>query len=356
MTQGQDVREAFRGKTILVTGGCGSIGSALVKQLLRLEPARVRIFDNSEGQLFELQQMLATKYDTVRFLLGDVRDERRLELAAEGADILIHTAAYKHVALCEYNPHEAVQTNVIGTQHVIQAALRKGVERAILISTDKAVNPVNTLGATKLLSEKLFLNAAVGGGATRFSCVRFGNVLNSSGSVVRVFREQILRGSEVTLTSPEMTRFIMSSSEVTELVLRACQLMEGREVFLLKMRSMRVAELAEVMIEELAPLAGKDPTGIRIREIGIRPGEKLHEELISAAEARHVQDAGEVYILRAGLFLPTRVEHPAETRLLLGALTSRDAAKLTKAELRALLVETGAFDVGLPAAPSGLLE
>ena len=343
--------EFFRGKTILVTGGCGSIGSSLVERLLQLEPSRVRVFDNNEGRMFELQQRLVPRYASARFLIGDIRDKLRLELAAEGADLIIHAAAYKHVPLCEYNPHEAVLTNVIGTQNVIHAALGKGVKHTLLISTDKAVNPINTLGATKLLSERLMMNAAVGGTTSLFSCVRFGNVLNSSGSVVQVFREQIVNGDAVTVTSREMTRFIMSGGEVAALVLTACQAMQGREVFLLKMRSLRILDLAEVMIEELAPRAGKDPASIRIREIGVRPGEKMHEELISEMEARHVQDGGAMYILKSGLFLPTLVERPAETTLLRGPLTSRDAVKLTKDEIRDLLAEVGVIEPLTPVSP-----
>lgn len=352
-----DVDRFFRGKTILVTGGCGSIGSALVERLLPLEPARVRVFDNNEGRLFDLQQRWASTYTNVRFLIGDIRDVTRLELAAEGADLIIHAAAYKHVPLSEYNPHEAVLTNVMGTQNVIYAALRKGVARSLLISTDKAVNPINTLGATKLLSEKLIMNAAIGSTPSRFSCVRFGNVLNSSGSVVRIFRDQILNGDEVTITSRDMTRFIMTMKEVTDLVLKACQLMNGRDLFLLKMRSLRIIDLAEVMIEELAPRMGRDPGQIRIREIGVRPGEKLHEELISESEAHHLQDLGEMYLLKSGLFLPTLVERPPETSVLHGPLTSKDAVKLTKTEILALLIGTGVFEPTAPAEPDqALLE
>lgn len=351
----EPLERSFQGKTILVTGGCGSIGSALVERLLPLGPARVRVFDNNEGRLFELQQRWASRHTNVRFLLGDIRDVTRLELAADGADLIIHAAAYKHVPLSEYNPHEAVLTNVIGTQNVIHVALRTGVRGTLLISTDKAVNPINTLGATKLLSEKLMLNAAMGKTPSRFSCVRFGNVLNSSGSVVRIFREQILSGEEVTVTSREMTRFIMTLKEVSDLVLKVSDVMEGREIFLLKMRSLRIMDLAEVMIEELAPRAGKDPGRIRIREIGVRPGEKLHEELISEAEAHHVQDLGEMYLLRSGLFLPTLIERPPETSCLRGALTSKDAAKLTKAEIRTLLADTGALEPAFQAEPSQAL-
>lgn len=335
--------QTYRGKTILVTGGCGSIGSALVERLLTLEPARVRVFDNNENRLFELQQQLS-RYANVRFFIGDIRDRLRLEMATEGVDILIHAAAYKHVPLCEYNPHDAVLTNVMGTQNVIQTALRSGVEKTLLISTDKAVNPVNTLGATKLLSEKLMLNAAIGGSKSLFSCVRFGNVFNSSGSVVRIFKEQILKGEEVTVTSEEMTRFIMSNDQVMWLILTACAAMQGREIFLLKMRSLRIVDLAEVMIETLAPLVGKDPRRIRIREIGVRPGEKMHEELISESDARYVQETGDLYVLKSGLFLPTLVERPAETHVLKGPLTSRDALRLTKQEIRDLLTEEGILD------------
>ena len=342
MSLPEKMRRFYRGSVVLVTGGCGSIGSSIVERLLELRPSRVRIFDSNEGRLFELQQKLASKYNRmVRFLIGDVRDKQRLELASDGVDIIIHAAAYKHVPLCEYNPQEAVLTNVLGTQNVIEVALRKKVKKTLLISTDKAVNPVNTLGATKLLSEKLMMNAAMGRSKSMFSCVRFGNVLNTSGSVVQVFREQITSGGKVTVTSRNMTRFIMSGNEAAGLILKSGYLMKGREIFILKMRSLRIIDLAEGMARELAPRHGKNLKQVKIQEMGLRPGEKLHEELISESEAPYVQEVDGMYVVKSGLFTPTYVEQPPEIRLLESRFTSKDVPKLTHEQIRELLVGEG---------------
>ena len=197
----------YKDKDILVTGGCGSIGSEIVKQLLKYNPRLIRVFDNNESSQFHLHQELE-EHENVRYLIGDIRDKGRLKLALRGVDIVFHAAALKHVPLCEYNPYEAVASNVIGTQNLIEAAREQGVHTFIGISTDKVVNPINTMGATKLLAEKLIINGALGDYETKyhyrtkFSCVRFGNVLNSNGSVIPIFKRQIAKGGPVTLTHP----------------------------------------------------------------------------------------------------------------------------------------------------------
>src|SRR4030042_3273823 len=226
----EQLKEAFKNKKILVTGGTGCIGSEIVKNLLKYSPAVVRVFSNDEDNTFRMKQELGDE-EKIRFLMGDIRDKERLLLVMENIDIVYHAAALKHVPLCEYNPFEAIKTNVVGTQNVIDAALNSGVEKVISISTDKAVNPVNTMGATKLLSEKLIIDANYYKGVrkTVFSCVRFGNVLFSRGSVIPLFEEQIRQKKPITITDPEMTRFMMSLSDTIELVFKATLLAKGGE-------------------------------------------------------------------------------------------------------------------------------
>lgn len=335
-----DLANFFKNKDILVTGGCGSIGSVLVKNLLKYDVERVRSFDINETGQFNLQE--ETKSDKLRILIGDIRDKRRLEWAMKGVDIVFHAAALKHVPLCEYNPFEAVSTNVYGTQNLIEAARDEQVDRFLAISTDKAVNPINTMGATKLLSEKLVMNASLGDVKTLFSCVRFGNVINSGGSVIPIFRSQISQGGPVTVTSKEMTRFFMSGQESVDLIFKATHKMKGREIFILKMRSLRIMNLAEVLIEELAPKYGYKPSDIKIKIIGIRPGEKLYEALMTEEEARHVDDQGDMFVLRPGVVTPhivtkETVTEPLEPK----EYVSKYARLLTKDEIRKVLRDEG---------------
>ncbi len=286
----------FKDKDILVTGGAGSIGTEIVKQLIQFKLKRLRVFDNSESALFRINQRLHSK--NLRFLVGDIKDYPRVLRAMNKVDIVFHVAALKHVPFCEYNPFEAVKTNVLGTKNVIEAAINNGVKKVVAISTDKAVNPINTMGATKLLAEKLILSAPVGFSHTIFSCVRFGNVMDSDGSVIPIFREQIRAGGPVTITSEEMTRFFMSKKDAVKLVLKAAEIMKGSEIFILKMKALRIVDLAKAMIEELAPKAGYKPEKIEFKTIGIRPGEKLHEKLMTREEWRNAKDIGDMYIIQ----------------------------------------------------------
>src|SRR3989344_4252764 len=227
------MKDVFEGKDILVTGGCGSIGSEIVKQLLKYNPKKIRVMDNNESNLFYLGQELNT--DKVRLLIGDVRDRNRVYRAMKGVDIVFHAAALKHVPLCEYNPFEAVSTNVVGTENMISAAIDNGVEKFIGISTDKAVNPINTMGATKLLSEKIIIDTSLSEMRTKFCCVRFGNVLDSVGSVIPIFKKQIKNKGPLTITDKNMTRFFMTMPDAINLVLKASEITEGGEIFILKM-------------------------------------------------------------------------------------------------------------------------
>ena len=289
----------YKDKVVLVTGGTGSIGSQIVKKLLEHDPKAVRVLDNNETSLFELEQELNS--DKIRILIGDIRDNERLMRALEGVDIVFHAGALKHVPLCEYNPFDAVKTNVIGTQNVLNAALDQNVDKVIVISTDKAVNPINVMGATKLLAERLTISANnyTGDKDTVFSCVRFGNVLDSRGSVVPLFKNQIKKGGPITITSPDMTRFIMGIPQAVQLILKAGEISKGKEIFILKMPALNIVDLAEVMIEEFAPLYGYKPKDIEIQIIGKRMGEKTYEELMTEDETLNAVDHGKLYIINS---------------------------------------------------------
>jgi UDP-N-acetylglucosamine 4,6-dehydratase/5-epimerase len=282
----------LNGKTILLTGGTGSFGTAFLDKVVGSWPdATVRVYSRDELKQSELRGRFGDRQ--VRYLIGDVRDRARMTRAVEGADIVVHAAAMKQVEACEYNPFEAVRTNVLGAQHVVDAAIDAHVEKVLALSTDKAVNPVNLYGATKLCQEKIFVqgNAYAAQRDTRLACVRYGNVVGSRGSVVPVFRRQMERDGRITITDERMTRFWITLPEAVDLVLYALEHMHGGEIFVPKIPSMRITDLAEA----IAP-------GATSEIIGIRPGEKLHELLITADESRHAIDAGDVYVV-----LP---EHP----------------------------------------------
>ena len=292
----KNIRDYYKKKIILVTGGVGSIGSQLVKELIKFNPKSIRVLDNNETGLFDLERNLNSKL--IRPFIGDIRDKERLKRAVEGVNIVFHAAALKHVPLCEYNPFEAIKTNVIGTQNLIEVSIDENVEKFITISTDKAVNPINVMGSTKLLSERLTIssNYYKGKKNTALSCVRFGNVLDTRGSVIPIFRDQILNGNNITITDNEMTRFVMKISDATCLILKAAKLASGGEIFILKMPVVKISDLAEVMIEKYKyPNAGKK---FDIKIIGKRMGEKLYEELMTEEESENAYEDNHMFILR----------------------------------------------------------
>lgn len=275
-------KTVFTGKTILVTGGTGTIGSELVRQVLEHKPKMVRIFSRDDTRQYELKETLPADAP-VRFLIGDVRDYDRLNVAMRGVDIVLHAAALKHVPSCEYNPFEAVMTNVVGSQNVIELSVLHKVERVVAISTDKAANPKNVLGVTKLMMEKLFINANFTYGLhnsegglvpTRFSCVRFGNVAWARGSVLPAWRERVERLGEICLTDSAMTRFMISREQAIALVLTAAEKMRGGEVFVLRMPAISLGKLAQLFLKKY--YANKK---VRIVRSPNRGGEKMHEEL-----------------------------------------------------------------------------
>ena len=279
------------GATILLTGGTGSFGTAFVETVsARWPDAVIRVYSRDELKQSEMRARYGD--GQLRYLIGDIRDRGRMTRAAQGADIVVHAAAMKQVPACEYNPFEAVRTNVLGAQHVVDSAIDARVEKVVALSTDKAVNPVNLYGATKLCAEKIFVqgNAYAAQSRTRLACVRYGNVVGSRGSVVPLFRQQAETG-KLTITDERMTRFWITLPQAVDLVLFAIDHMTGGEIFIPKIPSMRVVDLAEAV----AP-------GLPREVIGIRPGEKLHEVLLTPDETRHAIDSGDVYVV-----LP---EHP----------------------------------------------
>jgi len=323
---------SLAGKNVLITGGCGSIGSELVSQVLKADPEVVRVLDSDEASLFNLQSHYQQE-SRLRFLLGDIRDRERLRLAIERIDVVFHAAAVKHVEINEYNPFEAVQTNVQGTQNLIRAAIEEEVDAFVGISTDKASNPTSVMGATKLLSERLIIaaNNYKGNKDICFGCVRFGNVLGSSGSVIPLFLEQIRDGGPVTVTNPEMTRFIMPIAEAAGLVIEAYERMTSGETFVLKMPAFRVGTLAEAMVEEYAPVAGYDPDDIEIDTVGVRPGERIHEKLISEDERRQARELDNMYVILPQIDVSAYqdVAH-ADADAVENAYTSADETPLSK--------------------------
>lgn len=278
------------GKSVLVTGGTGSFGNAFIRHILdNTRVQRVIVFSRDELKQFEMSQKYQNE-PRLRFFIGDVRDGDRLYRAFDGVNVVIHAAALKQVPAIEYNPMEAVRTNINGAENIINAALDRGVERVIALSTDKASSPINLYGATKLVSDKLFVNgnAYVGGQVSRFSVVRYGNVVGSRGSVVPFFKGLVAKGAtEIPVTDERMTRFWITLPQGVRFVLDSLDRMLGGEIFVPKIPSMRVVDLAEVV----AP-------GTKVNIVGIRPGEKLHEEMISLDDARRSADMGSHFVIK----------------------------------------------------------
>lgn len=295
------MRALFEGKRILVTGACGTVGSELMRQLVmdaRYTPAEVIGLDNNESATF-FQDQTYLSFPHASFFVADIRHKEELERKFRGVDIVFHTAALKHVALCERSPEQVVETNILGIQNVIAAANANDVERVIFTSSDKAVNPTNVMGTSKLMGERLITaaNSNKRGGGPVFASTRFGNVLGSSGSVIQIFQNQIATGGPVTLTDRKMTRFVMSISEAVRLVLDSAWKARGGEVFITKMPVVRIPDLAQAMIDILAPEYGFDPGKIEITEIGVKPGEKLYEELISNEEVRRACELQDYFVV-----------------------------------------------------------
>lgn len=290
--------DTWKEHSVLITGVCGTVGGELLRQVARLGPREIVGIDNNESELFFLTEEYRDKRH-VRFYIADIRDRDELTRLMSGVDVVLHTAALKHVELCERSPRDPVQTNVLGTQNVIDAAVSNGVKRVIFTSSDKAVNPTNVMGTSKLMGERLITAANAQRRHDRpiFSSTRFGNVLGSRGSVVPLFKRQIETGGPVTVTDPDMTRFIMTLDEAGSLVMDSVFLARGGEVFVTKMPVARIVDLAAVMIEELAPKWGRNPKDIEIKLIGPKPGEKLYEELMNSEETRRTVELDKYFVV-----------------------------------------------------------
>jgi UDP-N-acetylglucosamine 4,6-dehydratase len=279
----------YNNKTLLITGGTGSFGKEFVRYLLlNYHPKRLIIYSRDELKQFEMRQQF--DHPALRFFIGDVRDKDRLVRATSGVDYIIHAAALKHVPVAEYNPMECIKTNVMGASHVVDAAIMSGVKKVVALSTDKAANPINLYGASKLASDKIFAaaNNLSGHDGTRFSVVRYGNVMGSRGSVVPYFKKLIAQGAKsLPITHPEMTRFWIDLRAGVDLVMKAFDRMQGGEIFVPKIPSIRIIDLAKAMAPDLS-----------IDIIGLRPGEKLHETMCPADEAHLTYEFQDHYVIR----------------------------------------------------------
>ncbi len=335
-------KKLFSNKRILVLGGTGSIGSGIVKELLKYNPKQIRVYSRDESKHQDLLHSL-TDQSRIRSLVGDVRDRDRLHFAMRDIDIVFNAAAMKHVPLCEYNPFEAVKTNVYGTQNVLDIALEHNVEKVITISTDKAAEPNSTLGATKLLAEKLTsaANAYRGNRRTIFASVRFGNVLGSSNSLLPIIKRQVLAGKPVTITDDRMTRFIMPTESAVQLVFETVAHMEGGEIFVLKMPSVSIEDLVKAYVDLLQKhyAIKKESTYVFI---GARPGEKIHEKLLTEHEAEFAVERENLFIVMPGI---TAQQLKKNSRF--KSKTKKDqeygyhsgkAPKLTKSEIQKIIL------------------
>ena len=331
----------FEGKKILITGGTGSLGNALTSRLLNYDVDTIRIFSRNENK----QVTMESKFndDRLRFLLGDVRDYPRLVRAMEDIDIVFHAAALKHVPVIEYNPFEAIKTNVIGSQNVIDACLKENVEKVVAIGTDKAVSPLNTYGATKLLMEKLFVTASnylkKERHQTKFFALRYGNVLGSSGSVIPKFVKQIKNKEKITITDPNMTRFSISMDEALDFILNATEIAKGSEIFIPKLRAYTIKDIKDVLFELLQKTDEEN--------IGIREGEKLNEILINSDEIRYTWEYENMYML----LNPSAQKHisldefPNKNRVTnMDDYNSGSVEKIPKDEMKKIIIDSGLLE------------
>jgi len=322
-----------------ISGVCGTIGRKLLERVVKLAPKQVIGLDNNESELFYLYDEYRNSA-FVKLYTADLRDVREVESRIAGCEIVLHAAAVKHVFLCEESPFAAIHANILGTQNIIDAAVRVGVERLLLTSSDKAVNPTNVMGTSKLMAERLVsaANAHPRLGKQVFASTRFGNVLGSRGSVIPLFVRQIRIGGPVTLTSPEMTRFIMTLDEAVGLVMDSLFLARGGEIFVTKMPVLRIGHLAEVMIEELAADWGYKPSDIPIEIIGPRPGEKMYEELMNEEEIQRSIELPKYFVIRPAI-LPSfrKIDYVYPEMNLAGPpnrpYNSKNASSMSKDEL-----------------------
>ena len=327
----------YKNKKILITGGTGSLGTALTKRLLSMDVEQIRIFSRNEFKQISMESEIYD--DRLRFLIGDVRDQKRLRRAIEDVDIVFHAAALKHVPKIEYNPFEAIKTNVEGSQNVIDACLENDVERAVCIGTDKAVSPLNTYGATKLLMEKLFVNAQQYSNPkkhpTKFFAVRYGNVFGSSGSVIPKFIDQIKNNQSLTITDEKMTRFSITMQQALDFILKATELGNGTEIFIPRLKSYNLEQVKNTLFD----LCGTSDSKI----IGIRPGEKLHETLINFDEMRSAWIYNDLYVILNEGFSSEYLQntYPGLTKLEnISTYSSDNSEKMSNDELKQTILDS----------------
>ena len=338
----KEISDKLKDKTVLITGGTGSLGQALTKQLLQTDVKTIRILSRNENKQVTMESQFDDK--RLRFFIGDVREISRLFKAFEGVDVIFHAAALKHVPVVEYNPFEGIKTNVIGSQNVIDACMHEKISVATCVGTDKAVSPLNTYGATKLLMEKLFVAANPYWNSeetkTKFIALRYGNVLGSSGSVVPKFIKQIREKQKITITDPNMTRFSLTMNETLDFILESTFLGKSSEVFVPKLRAYSIMDLKDALVE----LVGEAQEEV----ISIRPGEKLHETLINADELRYTWEFDNKYII----FSPFReineikAAYPGIKKLEMSdSYSSNLVEKISKNELKKIIEESGLLDI-----------
>ena len=344
------MRKFFKGKNILVTGAAGTVGKEIVKQLHSFKPGELRLMDNNETEMFFLMEAYGNGKNNVFCFLGDVRDRDKLEKLSKDIDIVIHCAAFKHVYLSEYNPFDVVQTNIIGVENIIRAATACNVKQVLFTSSDKAVNPTNVMGTSKLMGERLITaaNAVRNDRQTILSSTRFGNVLGSRGSVVPLFMKQIRDGGPVTVTDKQMTRFVMTIEEAATMVLQSVLISRGGEVFVTKMPVITIPDLAEVMIKLLAPRYGHKPSDIKIVEIGSKPGEKLFEELMSDQEVSRSMELKDMFVVTPAfksLFQNIKYEYPdTVSKQIKTSYISENETPLNKSEIEDYLTKNRVFE------------
>jgi len=304
------MEDLFKGKNITITGGTGTIGRGILTSALKNGANSIKVFSNDEFGLYELEEENYSN-KKIQYIIGDVRDEDSVRNVIKKTDLVFHAAALKHVDRCELNPFEAITVNINGTRNVVKFSSSEGVKKVILISTDKAVNPIGVMGATKLLAEKLITSEAISRRSTTiFTCVRLGNVIQSRGSIIPRIESQIQRGGPITLTDKKMKRFFTTVDNAIKLITRATKIANGGEIFVPKMNLINLDDLFEVAKEKIAPKYGFKPTNIKTKVIGMRPGEKLIEYLLNEYEMNHAIETSEFFIIPPLQYVGKKVSYP----------------------------------------------
>lgn len=324
------MEEELEGKTVLVTGGTGSIGSEIVKQILNYEINKVIIFSRDEIKHFLIKKRIPD--ERLETVVGDVRDYRSIQRVFEENDIdlIYHAAAMKHVVICEDSPIESVKTNILGTQNIVDLAKKHGVPKLITISTDKAVYPVNVMGASKFIAEKITLKAG-------YTCVRFGNVANSRGSVIPVLIDNLLNKKPLSITDPNVTRFIIRISEAVKLVIKATKYAKGGDIFILKMKAFRLGDLLDVILDRIAPKLGLSKDEIKVNITGLVSGEKLHEDLINSTESNRVYELDDMYVILRNDEDASKYQNIKKVDL--HEYTSKDVELISKEEIEGIIMK-----------------